>query len=304
MMKLFENLVAYNSYMGGPPPLDKDFDINTLEAFQREWENGSMPLIRHEFYSIRLVEELNMDLNPGHHTSRPDVPFLLFKSPFQVLSWQTKPGFKKGWHLTFTDNFLKERPQISSIIQSFPFLHLEKVIPFAISAYDRDALITVFKKMQQAGQSDHPDRFSVIASYLHIMLVRIRGLYGKAAATDASLGTMVKESDDALYDEFKHLLDLPYPSALHSVSDFAEVLNVNPGYLNAVTQRVRGEDAAFLIQERMLEQAKELLRKEEWSIAQVASQLEFDQLADFLTFFTQQTGMSPEHYRLTLKGKP
>lgn len=301
-MKLFENLVAYNSYMGGPPPLDKDFDINTLEAFQREWENGYMPPIRHEFYSIRLVEELNTDLNTGHHTSRPEVPFLLFKSPFQVLSWQTKPGFKKGWHLTFTENFLRDRPQISSIIQSFPFLHLEKVIPFVISAYDRDALITVFQKMQQAGQSDHADRFSMIASYLHIMLFRIRGLYGKAEAADSSLGTMVKESDDALYDEFRHLLDLPHP--YHSLNEFAEELEVNPGYLNAVTQRVTGENAPFFIHERLLKKAKELLKTEELSLESIASRLEFREVADFQSFFSQHAGMSPEEYRLASKEKP
>ncbi len=295
-MKLFEDLVTYNDYMGGPPPLDKDFDVNRLEAFKRQWENDSIPPIRHKFYSIRLVEELNTDLNSGHHTLRPTVPFLLFKSPFQILSWQTSPGFKKGWHLTFTDNFLKERPQISKIIQSFPFLHLTKAIPFTISTNDRDALMMVFRKMQEAYQSDHSDRFSVIASYLHIMLFRINGLYVKAKVSDDTLGVMEKESDDALYGDFKQLIDSLDHASHQSVSDFAEELDVNPGYLNAVTQRVTGENAQSLIQSRLIAEAQELLLNG-LSPEEVSKQLEFSDIEEFKALFQQHTGLSPADFQ-------
>ncbi|MDR6197551.1 helix-turn-helix domain-containing protein [Siphonobacter sp. SORGH_AS_0500] len=296
-MKLFENLVAYNNYMGGPPPLDKDFDVSELEVFQRHWEKGEMPLIRHDFYSIRLVEELKTDLNPGHHTTRPEVPFLLFKSPFQVLSWQTQPGFKKGWHLTFTDAFLQERPQISNIIQEFPFLHLEKAIPFTVSAYDRDALVKVFHKMQEAYQSDSSDRFALIASYLHIMLFRIKGLYAKAASADPTLGMMVRESDDALYDDFINLIDSPEHRTHQSVTDFARELDVTPGYLNAVTSRVTGEDVRAQIHDRIITQAKDLLLNSSLGLEELARKLEFRQLTDFNAFFEKYVGLSPLQFQ-------
>ncbi|HEX9513154.1 MAG TPA: helix-turn-helix domain-containing protein [Puia sp.] len=297
----FEDLIAFSQYIHAAPPLDRDFDVNRIEDYRDHLSATHIPAFRHRFFSVCLGEQLDMELNVGYYHRKPEVPFLLFKSPYQVISWNIQPGLKRGWHLLFTENFLLRNRQLTDIVHEFPFLQMDRAIPFGINDSERDALAKIFRQIREEYQSGLPDKFELVASYIRILLLHIRRLYEKYVGTDDGLVVWANQSDTVLYNRFRSLLDQQVTAgatdADRSVSFFAGELSVHPSYLNAVVKRVTGESTLTLVHERILGEAKTLLLQSALTVKEIAYRLAFREPTHFGTFFKKYTGQTPAQFR-------
>ena len=306
MIPEFNNLIDFNKFVGLPHPRDKDFEISRLEDINVILQDEVTPF-RHRLYSVCLAEELNLELNIGYYKRRPQAPYLLFKSPFQVISWRTKPRFMKGWHFLFTEDFLLRHTQLTDIVCEFPFLQLDKAIPFEVDTKSIERLADIFTKIKDEYESEEPDRFELIASYVHVLLVNIRRLYDKSLQTEKELLVMAKESDLALFYRFKGLLgsqikeDEVLPENSRSVGFYANQLSVHPNYLNAVVKRVTGSTTLGLIHEQIIALAKILLLHTELSIKEISFRLSFSEPTHFGSFFKKYANQTPTEFRKAIQ---
>ncbi|WP_291583831.1 AraC family transcriptional regulator [Bacteroides sp.] len=302
MVTELNNIIDFNKFIGLSVPKNKDFEISRLEDLS-EAMLDNVPPFRHRLYSVCLAEELDMELNIGYYKRNPQVPYLLFKSPFQIMSWRTQPGLIKGWHFLFTEDFLLKYTQLTEIVCEFPFLQLDKAIPFEIDTKNASQLAEIFRKINNEYESDESDRFELIASYIHVLLVHIRRLYDKSLQTEKELLIMAKESDLTLFNKFKDLLntqikeDETLPENSRTVGYYADLLFVHPNYLNAVVKRVTGSTALGLIHEQVITLAKILLLHTELTIKEIAFRLSFSEATHFGTFFKKYTDQTPAEFR-------
>jgi len=296
------DIVGLNKFMGLSAPVNKDFEVCRLEDIPQD-NVGEVAPFRHRLFSVCLVSQLDMELNIGYYKRQPKASFLLFKSPYQVMSWQLQSGIKKGWHFLMSQDFLLKYPQLTNIIYEFPFLQLDKAIPFEISEKDASKLFDIFEKTNEEYLSENSDRFDLIASYVHVMLVHIRRLYEKSLETEKELITMVKESDLILFNRLKEFLDKQtesndtLPENGRTVGYAAENLAVHPNYLNAVVKRITGNTATNFIQEHTISTAKTLLLHTGLSIKEISFKLSFNEPTHFSTFFKKHTGLTPAEFR-------
>jgi len=96
-----------------------------------------------------------------------------------------------------------------------------------------------------------------------------------------------------------NLLDLAdqYFRQQRSVSFYAGKLNISANYLNVICRKNLGTTASSLIKDRILLEAKRLLKVSEMSVKDIVYELDFYDHASFTRFFKELTGMTPSQFR-------
>lgn len=86
---------------------------------------------------------------------------------------------------------------------------------------------------------------------------------------------------------------------LRSASDFARQLNVHVNHLNRAVKATTEKTTTQLIAERILQEAKILLKHSQWNVSDIAYALGFVELTHFNNFFKKHMQMSPLKFRNT-----
>jgi AraC family transcriptional activator of pobA len=105
---------------------------------------------------------------------------------------------------------------------------------------------------------------------------------------------------DTLVQRFRSLLEL-HLRQHRPLAFYAERLDVTADHLSRVCRSVTGLSALDLLHERMLVEARRLLAYTQAPVAEVATELGFDDAAYFSRFFARRGGQSPIAYRAALQ---
>jgi AraC family transcriptional regulator, regulatory protein of adaptative response / methylphosphotriester-DNA alkyltransferase methyltransferase len=87
------------------------------------------------------------------------------------------------------------------------------------------------------------------------------------------------------------------PIKLRKASDFADILNIHVNHLNRSVKLYTGKTTTQNINERFIQEAKALLKRNDWSITTIATVLGFREVNHFSTFFKKHVGHTPTDYR-------
>jgi AraC-like DNA-binding protein len=79
--------------------------------------------------------------------------------------------------------------------------------------------------------------------------------------------------------------------------DFAKALGIHINHLNKVLKEITGRSTTEIINGRIAEEAKILLRQTQRNVSEIAFALGFDEVAHFSNFFKKHTSMSPLKFR-------
>jgi AraC family transcriptional regulator, transcriptional activator of pobA len=241
-------------------------------------------------------------LNAGFWKTRLSKPALYFKTPCQVVSWTKPAAWLKEYFIVFTETFLLKHKSIADIVFELPFFQLEKAIPFEIEPDEVELLTGLYKQILKEYKSDNPDKFELIASYTHILLIHVRRLYEKYTETDTTIVEHILQTDRSLIEKFRALIrkkiaEGDMDKQNRTVRYFAEKLFIHPNYLNAVVKRSRHKTAIAFIHEQVLHEAKSLLTQTELSIKEISFRLGFSESSHFNHFFKRGTLTTPALFR-------
>ncbi|MDB5232179.1 MAG: transcriptional regulator, AraC family [Chitinophagaceae bacterium] len=84
---------------------------------------------------------------------------------------------------------------------------------------------------------------------------------------------------------------------LRSASDFAKQLNVHVNHLNKALKETTDKTTSQLISERILQEAKVLLKHSPWTVSEIAYALGFTEVSHFNNFFKKHIQISPLKFR-------
>lgn len=100
-------------------------------------------------------------------------------------------------------------------------------------------------------------------------------------------------------ERFMQLIDASFKEK-KLVSHYASVLNITANYLNILCKKHLKIAATQLIQQRIILEAKRLLKSTTLSVKEIAFELGFADHAYFSNFFKTQTGTTPTDFRVQL----
>ena len=298
----FSDLVSFYKHVQARPPLHKDFDIREIDPeVLKAYDYVAKPF-RHSFYCITLFLQGDITLNAGFWKTRINKPALYFKTPCQVVSWTKPQKWLKEYFIVFTENFMLNYKALADIVFELPFFQLEKAIPFELEPDEVELLNNLYDQILKEYRSNNTDKFDLIASYTHTLLIHVRRMYYKYAETDETLTTHIHHHDHTLVEKFralvrKNILESNIDNHNRTVKYFASYLSVHPNHLNAVVKRKTQKTAIAFIHEQLIHEAKSLLSQTELSIKEIAFKLGFNEPSHFNHFFKKQTHLTPVLYR-------
>jgi len=91
--------------------------------------------------------------------------------------------------------------------------------------------------------------------------------------------------------------DIHKPLALRAASDYAENLNVHVNHLNRALKETSHKTTSQLIIERILQEAKVLLRQTSLTVSEIAYALGYAEVTHFNNLFKKYLNTTPTNYR-------
>jgi AraC family transcriptional regulator, transcriptional activator of pobA len=91
---------------------------------------------------------------------------------------------------------------------------------------------------------------------------------------------------------------------LRTASAFAKQLNVHVNHLNKVVKETTDKTTSQIIGERILQEAKILLKHSHWKVSEIAYALGFTATTHFNNFFKKHTTINPLKFRGTRPDDP
>lgn len=102
--------------------------------------------------------------------------------------------------------------------------------------------------------------------------------------------------DQEFFREFSRLVEIHYREK-HSVADYAQLLNLAPKSLNQKLKKLNVENPNELIKNRIVLEAKRLLKYTNLSVKEIGYELGYEDPAYFNRMFTQKSNCSPAVFR-------
>ncbi len=262
-----------------------------------------MPAFRHEFYAIAIKADGDGKAITGQFSDFPEGTTIFFNTPFQIISWDIIPNWK-GYYLMFSQDFIAQSKVLSQLLAMFPFLKIDKSIPFNIPQEQLLNILSVYEKVWLEYHSAEEDKFQLIEAQVFLLLTYVKRLF-EQQVDDAIAESSLKAADLKLLSRYQTLIQTSfYPNAqletfanLHSTSYYAQKLSVHPNHLNAVVKGISGITALNHIHNHLLSLSKSYLAQTDWSVKEIAYALHFDSPNNFSSFFKRNIELTPLAYR-------
>ena len=265
---------------------DKHFLADRLEVYLGKNNNLVFPH-RHNFYQMVLFlsgsGKHEIDFRE-YQVSRGQVYFM---GPGQVHTWMFEDNIT-GFIVNFDIDYFK-----SLLLQPDYIENLNLFSTLQTGVFDLDEVIVreVTSLLHQLiDLNTQAVGIDVKRSLLLYILLKLDQAYRPSYSNKTIDYHMV------LIKNFKSLVDQHY-KALHLPKEYAELLFVTPNHLNSVCKEYLGQQAGEVIRNRILLEAKRLLILPDWTVSQVAYELNFNDNSYFTKFFKKIVGMTPEEFR-------
>ncbi|WP_261387689.1 helix-turn-helix domain-containing protein [Chitinophaga pinensis] len=159
----------------------------------------------------------------------------------------------------------------------------------------------IFEKMLREIAADFAYKYDVLRTCVfELMHEAIRLQPAATLYTNTNAATRISSL-------FTELLERQFPvespvqqMKLRSANDFANQLSVHVNHLNKALKETTGKTTSRLIGERMLQEARSLLKHTDWNISEIGWSLGFEELPHFINFFKKNTTVSPAVFRKSI----
>lgn len=283
-----------------PPDINKEighfnvFDIaETIEEVKRK---SAMPYNRRAYYKISLISGRSR-AEYADKVIDVEKNALLFATPKVPYNWVPKDQNLSGCFCVFTDAFLiKNKSGI--VLDELPIFKAGGYPVFQIGDDEAEEISDIFAKIKKEIASDYAFKYDLIRNYV-IELIH----YGQKLQPITTLypGNNASARVASLFIE---LLERQFPIespqqklGLRTAKDYADRLAIHVNHLNKVLKESTGKTTTDIIGNRLVQEAKILLKQTSWNISEIARCLGFEEVAHFSNFFKKQTAVTPLAFR-------
>ncbi len=279
-------------------PGSVEFAITRVEAMSVPVRRNALVTHRADFYQIIWIigypGEGKVWIDLDCYPLRPGM--MCFISPGQIRAWDApawqSKGAGSGYIIGFTQAFFSNSPDDADALVRLPYFYGVGAAPVLYAEEEQARLFTdICRRLDSEMQLEQDGRVPLLHSYMRILMIEARRIHhDQPGAVHSEAAAVV------LTKQFVLLVEEHYQTT-SSVADYAAMLHVTANHLIETVKRVMGQPAGKLIHERLLLEAKRLLRYSDLPVAEIATYLNFEDPSYFSRFFRKQTGFSPSDFR-------
>ncbi|RNL52458.1 helix-turn-helix domain-containing protein [Pedobacter jejuensis] len=264
-------------------------------------KNDNKPLTynRRDFYKISLIRGHNV-----YHYADKSIEIngtaLIFFNPLVPYTWELANGNKDnvtGFFCIFTEAFFNEK--IRGNIADLPMFIPGGNPAFVLDETQGKHVETIFIKMFEEINGDYIFKYDLIRNYItEITHFALKTQPSKALVKHTNANSRITSV-------FTELLERQFPIetpsqrfTMRSARDYASQLSVHVNHLNRAIKVTTGKTTTHYITERLLREAKALLKHTDWNISEIGYCLGFEEPTHFNNFFKKLTNHTPKSYRI------
>jgi len=201
-----------------------------------------------------------------------------------------------GYSCVFKDEFFREGLRLK--LDEIPLFMPDARPAFPLEGEALKEVIDLYEKMLRELNSDYVYKYELIRSYISELVY-----YAMKLAPSRSL---LKESNATarVTTAFLDLLERQFPIEafagpilLRAPKDFADKLSIHVNYLNRAIKTETGKTTTDHIFDRLIAEAKAMLKHTNLNIAEISYALGFEDQAHFNNFFKKRVKLSPSAFR-------
>lgn len=241
---------------------------------------------RHNFYHFILFTQGGGKYTIDFETYHVKPWQMYFMAPGQIHTWAFE-GDMDGYVVNFDKDLFKSMLLRPDYFEEFSFLSsLVKEAVFVVDEERRAEVLDILKRLGNHGGDYNFVRASLL--YLFHLLEQQQRTSVQPMAKNVYNHTLLRN--------YLNLIELNYKS-LRLPKDYAAMLYITPNHLNALCKEQLGIPAGELIRNRIVLEAKRLLAIKDYSVAEIAYELNFADNSYFTKFFKKIEGITPEEFR-------
>jgi AraC family transcriptional regulator, transcriptional activator of pobA len=302
-MKEIKTLSAFYKSIDAniPSGIDKaigHFNVFKIDEFLAgiRAQKGVMPYNRRNYYKISLIHGRN-HVEYADKVINIEKSALLFGTPRIPYHYVPQDDNQMGFFCIFTDTYFSSAKN-GIVLDELPIYKPGGYPVFQLTDEEYEEIAATFRKMVKELASDYAYKYDLLRNYLMELIH-----YGQKLQPASTLQTPHKGTD-RVTTIFIELLERQFPIEtlyqkleLRTASDYANRLSVHVNYLNKALKESTGKTTTEIISQRVLQEARILLRHTNWNISQIAWSLGFEEVAHFSNFFRKHSGFSPNAFR-------
>jgi AraC-like DNA-binding protein len=274
------------------PSNQTEFEVMLFDKME---EPNVDDIHKHSFYEILWTEKgiSKQTIDYKEYEVLPNS--LFFISPNQVHQFE-EWKLLKGGTILFTEDFFllnhnnKDKLFELSFLDNFyanPCIKLDKK-NFADIKQTID-LITNEQKRKDKSQT-------ITQSLLHILLAQVQRCIDKETEKPVLKKYLI------IFKKFKTLLDKHFTEN-KTTTFFARQLHITAHHLNLITKKVTGKTASEVIRARSILEAKRLLTFTDFTVTEIATQLNYFDSSYFSKLFKAETSKTPAAFKNEMSEK-
>jgi AraC-like DNA-binding protein len=251
---------------------------------------------RREFYKITLIRGENI-YHYADKSLRVNGTTLLFTNPQVPYTWENVSGDSTGFFCIFSETFFSDRARNN--LNELP-MYAPGGKPAYLLTPEQDAHVSaLYQKMLEEINSDYIYKYDLLRNY-------VMELTHFAIKTQPSENLYQHpDANSRICAVFTELLERQFPIEspsqrfmMRSAKDFAAQLSVHVNHLNRAIRVTTGKTTTERIAERLVSEAKSLLRHTDWNVSEIGYCLGFEEPSHFNNFFKKHTSITPSAYRV------
>ncbi|MFN8354064.1 MAG: helix-turn-helix domain-containing protein [Spirosomataceae bacterium] len=276
-----------------PEGLSKD--IGHFNVFHLPLLPGKpVPYRRRDFYKITVCIGQSR-IHYADQVYKIEKQALVFSNPFIPYKWEHLEEIHDGYYVIFNHNFFQ---QFGSFSQ-YEVFQPNGTHVFELTDEQTAQVIGIYERIVNEIESDYIHKYDVIRNMVYELLHFAMKTQPSTRITQQPIN-----ASQRIYWLFQELLERQFPIdenhpsiSLRSPSEFATQLNLHINHLNRAIKEVSGKTTSQLIAERILQEAKIMLRQSKWNVSEIAFALGFTEVTHFNNFFKKHTESSPVKFR-------
>jgi AraC family transcriptional regulator, transcriptional activator of pobA len=259
-------------------------------------KKSEMTYNRRMYYKISLIKGKNL-VEYADKTVFIEKQGILFATPKIPYRYTPQNQEQSGFFCVFTKEFLS-KSKTGLLIDELPIYQPNSDFVYQLNDKQYLEMEVIFKKMDTELSSDYAFKYDLLRNYVLELIHN-----GQKLKPIESINNTTNAAS-RISSLFIELLERQFPIEnnaqliqIKTPLDFAKTLGIHINHLNKVLKETTGRSTTEIINGRITEEAKILLKQTQWNVSEIAFALGFDEVSHFSNFFKKYTTLSPLKYR-------
>jgi len=269
------------------------FNVFRLEPFVGD-KAQPVPYKRRDYFKIMLVVG-NSKVHYADKVVEVKKQALSFSNPQIPYKWEHLDKVRSGAFCIFNQHFFHQFGNLNQ----YEIFQPHGTHIFELPDEDVIKITSVYDRMFEEINSDYIHKYDVLRTLVFELIH-----FALKMQPNATFDKQPILASQRISTLFLELLERQFPIddnhqtvGLRSASDFSRQLNIHVNHLNRAVKETTEKTTSQIIAERILQEAKILVKHSTWTVSEIAYALGFTEVTHFNNFFKKHAQLSPLKFR-------